>query len=490
MANFTIPNLCGASPELNLASTKIADLENEITSKLDAVASEAAAAFDSALADVKDGLDGLALDLPEVPNVNFQAEITSLINDIDKTTLDGITAFNNKLAELEKDFGETLKEKGLELDKLITDATSAIGGGGDVCALAPNLEIPAASSGTGVTTQELNERVSNAATITLTQIPKEILEVQGKKTNQTFFTNISYSLNGRIVVPKQTGTYSEIKVKYTVSLIKEKPVEVKQASAPPDIEEVSTIVKNVKVETIKESLKTKQQDIDTGEIFTKPDETGFVKKADIVKDVEPVVTKTGGTITATTPTKSNIVTTETITTPSGGGYTITRSAPVTKRKVQSDKGLTTRVKNKFEYFVLKGSINETFWSDGGRSFSGGTVKKHKVIDDFSKVTLKFPFNDIKSIKVSVEQRAIDLTATKTLAYYGRYSSMGYKRLDYVSKRKGSKQKLNEIDYELPTETDQKLLELIDYETGQPLSEGTRMKVRYTYLEKYDPNFSG
>ena len=153
MANFTIPNLCGASPELNLASTKIADLENEITSKLDAVASEAAAAFDSALADVKDGLDGLALDLPEVPNVNFQAEITSLINDIDKTTLEGITAFNNKLAELEKDFGETLKEKGLELDKLITDATSAIGGGGDVCALAHNLEIPAASYGTGVTTQ-------------------------------------------------------------------------------------------------------------------------------------------------------------------------------------------------------------------------------------------------------------------------------------------------------------------------------------------------
>ena len=69
-----------------------------------------------------------------------------------------------------------------------------------------------------------------------------------------------------------------------------------------------------------------------------------------------MVTKTGGTITATTPTKSNVVTTETITTTSGGGYTITRSAPVTKRKVQSDKGLTTRVKNKFEYFVLKGHL--------------------------------------------------------------------------------------------------------------------------------------
>ena len=113
MANFTIPNLCGASPELNLASTKIADLENEILSKINASPSESAGSVSTFLADVKDGLDGLAIDLPEVPNVNFQAELTSLINDIDKTTIEGLAAFNNKLAELEKDFGDTLKEKGL-----------------------------------------------------------------------------------------------------------------------------------------------------------------------------------------------------------------------------------------------------------------------------------------------------------------------------------------------------------------------------------------
>lgn len=417
---FNVPNLCGASPELNAALSKIDDLKKEITANIDIDPSAMASALTSKLNDVKSSLDGLAPDLPEIPAINFQSELTSLISDIDKTSVEGLAAFNNKLADIEKNFGDALTKAGKSLDSLVADATAAIAGGGDVCKVAPNFELP------------------------------QTAEAE--------------------VVEKAAGVKTALKNA---------------------VDEAPSIVKNnVKVETIKESLKTKQQDIDTGEIFTKPDETGFVKKADIVKDVEPVVTKTGGTITATTPTKSNIVTTETITTTSGGGYTITRSAPVTKRKVQSDKGLTTRVKNKFEYFVLKGSINETFWSDGGRSFSGNTVKKHKVIDDFSKVTLKFPFNDIKSIKVSVEQRAIDLTATKVLAYYGRYSSMGYKRLDYVSKRKGSKQKLNEIDYELPTETDQKLLELIDYETGQPLSEGTRMKIRYTYLEKYDPNFSG
>ena len=143
MADFKTPNLCGANPELNNALSKIDDLKNNITSKIDSVASEAAAAFETGLADVKAGLDGLALDLPEVPAINFQSEITSLINDIDRTTIQGIAAFSTKLAQLELDFGDTLKEKGLTLDSLITDATSKISGGGNICDLVPNIELPA-----------------------------------------------------------------------------------------------------------------------------------------------------------------------------------------------------------------------------------------------------------------------------------------------------------------------------------------------------------
>ena len=98
MADFKTPNLCGASPELNNALSKLDDLKNEIASKLDSTASEAAAAFETGLANVKAGLDGLAIDLPEIPAVNFQSELTGLINDIDKTTIQGLAAFNTKLA--------------------------------------------------------------------------------------------------------------------------------------------------------------------------------------------------------------------------------------------------------------------------------------------------------------------------------------------------------------------------------------------------------
>ena len=65
MADFKTPNLCGANPELNNALSKLDDLKNNITSKIDSAASEAAAAFETGLADVKAGLDGLELDLPE-----------------------------------------------------------------------------------------------------------------------------------------------------------------------------------------------------------------------------------------------------------------------------------------------------------------------------------------------------------------------------------------------------------------------------------------
>jgi len=554
MADFKTPNLCGANESLNTALSKIDDMKAEIESKLDSAASEAAAAFETAQADIKAGLDELAVDLPEAKPVNLQSEITSLINDIDKTTAEGIVAFNAKVAELKKDFGEAISDKGLDLDELIDEGTKKLGkdisaaatavgdvvtditgavtdtyssvtdavSGGisnissglgisgvpgnisealpttttatatNLCDFIPNLEIPADAAGTGVTIKEIEDRASNSETLTLSETPKEILEVQGKKTTQSFFTNINYTQNGKIIVPKQAGIYDTLKAKYTVSLITEKPVAAKQADVPAEAEEFSTITKNTSVEEIKESLKTKQQDIDTGEIFSKPDETGFVKKADIVKDVEPVVTKSGGTISATTPAKSNVVTTETITTTTGGGYTTTYSAPVTKRKVQSDKGFTTRKRNKFEYFVLKGSINETFWSEGGKKFKGeNKYQKHKIIDDISKVTLKYPFDDIKSIIVWDEKLAINPTATKVKDYYGRISSSGYKKLDFFDSRKSkASQKKNELSYELPYKEDQKLVEILDDKSDQPLLEGTRVRVRYVYLEKVDPNFSG
>jgi hypothetical protein len=142
----TIPNLCGASPELDDTLTKLEDLESEITSQIDAPASVAAAAAAGKVTTMKAALDDLALDLPELPPLNLQAELTSLLA-LPKTNLGEVLAYTSKLANIETNFGPELTSSGKSLTTLVSDATSALSGGGDLCAAVPNFE-KAADGGT------------------------------------------------------------------------------------------------------------------------------------------------------------------------------------------------------------------------------------------------------------------------------------------------------------------------------------------------------
>ena len=249
MANFKIPNLCGASPDLNGALDEINKLKDKLTANIDVDASALKADLETGLGDLQSAFNKLEIKLPEVPDVNFQAEITSLINDIDRTSIEGLAAFNIKLAQLELDFGNTLKEKGLSLDSLVTDATTKLSAGGNVCDLAPNIEIPAANSGSGVTTEEKEERGSGTS-ITISETPKEVVSVQGKKSGSTFFGNVTYKQSGRTFTTTQRDadnnliSYAELKVTYIISLVKEKPIATKQASKDGEKEEPSIVTTN------------------------------------------------------------------------------------------------------------------------------------------------------------------------------------------------------------------------------------------------------
>ena len=527
MANFTIPNLCGASPELNLASTKIADLENEILSKIDAAASEAAAAFDTALADVKDGLDGLALDLPEVPNVNFQAELTSLINDIDKTTIEGIAAFNNKLAELEKDFGSTLKEKGLELDKLITDATSKLATGGDVCSLAPNIEIPAANSGTGVTTEEVEDRVSNATTLTLSKTPKEILEVQGKKTNQSFFTNINYSLNGKIIVPKATGTYIELKAKYIVTLIKEKPVEVKQAAEPPEKEAVSVVSTNTEAVNKKAEFKLnnlfkKLDNLTLGNVDSTKVNADITKALGAIKSPEfkakmqadldyaaaerkklfadplnykqvtvnsPSSSSSGKTRTVkvdTVETQNTTTTTKVET--SGGGVTEVKR---TSKATISDKGFTHRQVRKKEYFIrpnFRVSTSTIANKKTGKTFAPIAVKKINGRTENPELLKGTPILVMKNVVYDVERiTARSYDADGSYVDYRWGVKKKGKPLEYQSVGNNILPDWTTADKNIKIEYNNRVTNKLESSFPTPID---IIKITYTYVEKIDPNYSG
>jgi len=140
--DFKIPNLCGASPELNDVMSKLADAKADAKAKLNEAASTAAAAFGEAqneLAGLKNKLQ--SIEIPALPKLNLQAEIASLTSQIP-----GTPSFLSALAKIKTEFGDDIKSSGLELDSLVSSATAAILGGGNICALCPNLEKEAGSA--------------------------------------------------------------------------------------------------------------------------------------------------------------------------------------------------------------------------------------------------------------------------------------------------------------------------------------------------------
>jgi len=507
MADFKTPNLCGANEELNTALSKIEDLKNEISAKANSLASEASAAFESKLTEVKAGLDGLAIDIPEIPAVNFQSEITSLINDVDKTTAQGILAFNAKVAQLKQDFGDTLKEKGLTLDSLVTDATTKLSGGGNICDLVPNLEIPSSASGTGVTTQEIEER-GTGTSVTLTQIPKEIISVQGKKTGVSFFGNIQYTQNGKVIVPKDTGTYSEIKVLYTVSLIKEKAVEAKQADTSPEPEEVSIVTTNVSSVENKTTFKfssliKKLDNLSGGSIDTTKANADVTKALSAIKSPEfkakmqadldyaaaerkklfadplnykQVVVPSGSVgekpkvVKVTTPEVQNTVKVE----------TVTKTNPVTKQEETVTVKKTEKSTISINGIAMRRTkVNEAFYTKDAPE----TLAKKlgaKLVDDLSKITLK--------------QQPYIILSIRGRPYYGeKRESRGFKYYAYDNPSEYGGDDTG-VKYVIDGK-DPKLIELSQqvYDDGEKQANPknmTIMKVKYIILEKLDPNFKG
>ena len=527
MANPNIPNLCGANPNLNGALSKIEELKDKLLSNIDVDASTLKSELEEGLDELKSAFDKLEVELPEAPAVNLQAEVTSLINDIDKTTIAGITAFNAKLATLKLDFGNTLQEKGIDFDSLIASAETKLAGGGNVCDLVSNLEIPAGNSGSGVTTETKEERGSGTS-ITLTDTPKEIVSVQGQKTGTNFFSSITYKQLGRAISTSEQDadgnviSYAVIKVTYIVDLIKEKPIAAKQADKDGEKEEPSIVSKNTnsveknveaKVQALSKQINDKtaagvstddvQKAFDTliatvqSEEFKTQMESDFeTAKAEYDKIAQdPLKYKTitvpqgdassvsstadettvareekkPRTLKVTTTEDRNTVTQEqtTITTSGGGSTTITR--PKTEKTVLSENGFTNRSRTMFEDFLIgteRENLEKVLKNPERR------LRGFKSVDSFSKIKLKQkPF---KILKVHARQ----YTPSKiSLSYYSEGDDIigGDFAKGIIPAVLGD---TNEVALTAGADANVSISGL------------QMVTIKYKYLEKIDPNFKG
>ena len=343
MADFKTPNLCGASEELNAASSKIADLEAQIASQIDAVASAAASAIDTALADVKAGLDGLAVDIPATPNVNFQAELTSLVSDFNLSTPQGILQYTSKLAQLEDQFGDALTKAGKSLDSVIADATAAISGGGDVCAVAPNLELPA--NGEVV---EKSQAVKTATADPLTEevsiVSKNLKSVE--KNVEAKVQALSKQINDRTAA----GVSTDDVQKAFDTLIATVESEEFKTRMESDFAAAKAEYSKIAQDPLKSTTITVPQG-NTSSVSSTADKTTKVR-----------------TVKATTTEDRN-----------------TTTDGKTEKTVISKNGFTNRQSQIKEYFIVE-SEREKLVSQGKQPFSN--TKKYKGVDSFSKIKLK------------------------------------------------------------------------------------------------------
>ena len=133
MPEFNIPNLCGASANLNSVDKIFDDLIDQVFSDIEADASAMVSNLTNGLVDLDLNLSSLMRNgIPSLPDINLQAEITSLFG------LSGIQA-NISRAALFSKFGKALTSNGKDLATLLAGAALLLAGGKDICDLVPNM---------------------------------------------------------------------------------------------------------------------------------------------------------------------------------------------------------------------------------------------------------------------------------------------------------------------------------------------------------------
>ena len=216
MADFKVPNLCGASPEFNAIQTKF---ESMITSALDGLevdASALKATLDTDVTALVSDLKAMVPELPKLPDVNLQAQLTSLSG-----LSIGSGQYNTLLADITTKFGSALTASGFSLDTLVSDAASAITGGTDLCSAVPNFTVPAAG---GEAVQKAVE-VLQAKADSEEEKPSVLVVNEHLKTLQTDLATVfdSFEEIGEEIPTADSGPYKVATNSTTIAVTTESP---------------------------------------------------------------------------------------------------------------------------------------------------------------------------------------------------------------------------------------------------------------------------
>ena len=189
MADFTTANLPGANEAFNTARDKFSTIKDTLKSRMEIDASTLTSTLKSDLLDFGDKLKTMIPELPDLPDVNLQAELASLQELTGKARSDA-------LSSLESKFGSGLSTQGVELDDLVNKANDAFASREKISGAIPNFTIPAAGGDIIEKANEvlqadkdgLEELLSDEVNVEVTEGIKKIAieSVEKKKTLVTY----------------------------------------------------------------------------------------------------------------------------------------------------------------------------------------------------------------------------------------------------------------------------------------------------------------
>ena len=184
---------CGANVDFDAITSATSDLKSKLTSQLGGNFTSASALKDAVSANITSVSSNLSSMLPEIPSVpalSFQSELTALAS-FDLNTPTGILDYQSKLSSITENFGSALSGAGFSLDDLVaqaapalSSATDLLSGGAssfDICKDCPNFEIPAGAT----------EAIQSAQESVLAQAEGALEEIATVATNVDFDAQIS-----------------------------------------------------------------------------------------------------------------------------------------------------------------------------------------------------------------------------------------------------------------------------------------------------------
>ena len=162
-------SLCGANINFDAITSSASDLKTSLKSKLGGAgtftsASDLTSLVDGKVSALTAQVSGLLPELPSVPAISFQGELTALAG-IDLSNPAGLLDYQSKLSSITDNFGSALSGGGFDLDDLVSKAAPTISSLSGSASGALSQITDAASGASSLVTDAIAEASSVASSL-------------------------------------------------------------------------------------------------------------------------------------------------------------------------------------------------------------------------------------------------------------------------------------------------------------------------------------